>query len=83
MKCEIQIRTHSNNRAKERTARKKKKKDIEDQYTIQQHKGQRKWYLEFHFCVLGLLPFLHKTQTEGLEVDLMFCLFYDLSQQSP
>lgn len=45
--------------------------------------GCRQWYLEFHLCIQGLLPFLHETQAEGLEVDLMLCLLDDLSQQSP
>lgn len=77
-----QIVTHSDTKEQKKEWPEKQIKSSVHHWHIQQHKGQ-KWYLEFHLCIQGLLPLLHKTQTEGLEVDLMFCLFDDLPQQSP
>jgi len=84
MKSDTQIPTHSGikEQKKEQPETQIQKSPVHHWY-IQQHTGQTKWYLEFHFCILGLLPFLHKTQAESLEVDLMFRLLDDLSQQSP
>lgn len=69
-------------RAKGRRARKADTEKLSASLAHQQHKG-RGWYLELHLCIQGLLPLLHETQAEGLEVDLMLCLFDDLPQQSP
>lgn len=40
-------------------------------------------HLELHFGVLRLLPLLHESQAEGLEVDLVLGLLDDLPQESP
>lgn len=39
-------------------------------------------YFELHFYITALFSLLHQTKTKWLEVDLMFGLFDDLSQQS-
>lgn len=38
-------------------------------------------YFELHFYVSALFSLLHQTKTKRLEIDLVFGLFDDLSQQ--